>query len=245
MKFSPANTKLKKLSMRIGLKVYSFDLLSGHSCPGAKDCLAYSNYDPDTDSYSLVDGPDQQFRCYSASQEHQYTGVYNHRLANLESIREFKSTNKLATALCNRLPKDAKVIRIHSSGDFDSKRYFQAWLLVARRNPHIHFYAYTKMLPFWIANVIPDNMVLTASRGGKFDHLIDQHNLREVIVVYSEQEAETRGLELDNDDHHAYDPDRRSINFALLIHGMGKAGSEQAKVATKHRRAKMLQKVTV
>jgi hypothetical protein len=238
VKFSPANTKLQKLSKRIEKRVDSFDLLSGHSCPGAKDCLAYSNYDPETDTYSLVDGPDQQFRCYSASQENQYTGVYNHRLENLEGVRKHKTANQIATALCNRLPKDAEVIRIHSSGDFDSKRYFQAWLLVAKRNPHIHFYAYTKMLPFWIANVIPDNMVLTASRGGKYDHLIDAHGLREVIVVYSEQEAANRDLELDNDDHHAYDPNRRDVNFALLIHGMGPTGSKQAKIAASIRKTK-------
>ena len=94
MKFSPANTKLKKLEKKTGKRVFSFDLLSGHTCPGAKDCLAMVLYDWATDQYSLHDGPDQQFRCYSASQEMQYTGAYNHRLANWESIKKLNSTQQ-------------------------------------------------------------------------------------------------------------------------------------------------------
>ena len=241
MKFSKANTKLKKLQKKTGRRVYSFDLLSGHTCPGAKDCLAKANYDWDTDEYKLVDGPDQQFRCYSASQEAQYTDVYNHRLANWESVSELGSANKIASGLCGALPANAETIRIHSAGDFFNISYFRAWLLVAKRNPDVIFYAYTKMNPFWIKSraIMPDNLIMTASRGGKWDHLIDEHNLREVVVVYSEEEADELGLELDNDDSHAADPDRKDQNFALLIHGMGPAGSLQAKIAASVRKSKI------
>ena len=48
VKFSPANAKLKALNhvpelqswLQDRRKVYSFDLLSGWSCPQAKDCLS-------------------------------------------------------------------------------------------------------------------------------------------------------------------------------------------------------------
>ena len=86
---------------------------------------------------------------------------------------------------------------------------------------------------------MPDNLIMTASRGGKWDHLIDEHNLREVVVVYSEEVADELGLELDNDDSPAADPDRRDQNFALLIHGMGPAGSLQAKIAATVRKSKI------
>ena len=240
MKFSKANTKLKKLQKKTGRKVYSFDLLSGHTCPGAKDCLAKVVYNWDDDSYKLQDGPDQQFRCYSASQEAQYTPVYNHRLANWESVQELDSTNQIASGLCAELPNDAETVRIHSAGDFFKKSYFQAWILVAKRNPDKIFYAYTKMNPFWVKNrtIIPDNLIMTASRGGKWDHLIDEHNLREVVVVYSAEEADALNLELDNDDSHAADPNGKNQNFALLIHGMGPAGSRQAKIAASVRKPK-------
>ena len=230
MKFSPANTKLRKLQKKTGRKVYSFDLLSGHSCPGAKSCLAKVVYDWATDSYSLEDGEDQEFRCYSASQENQYPGTYNHRLANWESVDAEKNPNKLSLSLLQALPSDAETVRIHSSGDFFTMKYFQAWISLAKREPDKLFYAYTKFLPAWIKyrKILPDNMVLTASRGGKWDHLIDQHGLREVKVIYDPSEA--NGLAIDSDDSIAADPLRRNENFALLIHGQGKAGSRQAKV---------------
>ena len=232
IKFSPANSKLKKLAKKTGRKVYSFDLLSGHTCPAAKDCLAKTVYDWDEDSYSLVDGPPQQFRCYSASQENQYSGVYNLRLANWEGISELKGTNKIAAALSEAMPDDAETIRIHSSGDFFRNDYFLAWVLLAKRHPEIIFYAYTKMNVFWVRHkgLIPPNMILTASRGGKFDNLIDEHGLREVKVVYSDDEVKASGLELDDDDSHAADPDNKDKSYLLMIHANGPAGSMQARV---------------
>ena len=238
MKFSKANSKLQKLQKKIGRQVYSFDLLSGHTCPGAKDCHAAVEYDWDKDEYKLVDGPDQQFRCYSASQEAQYSNVYNSRLQNWEDVASYRSANQLASALCSVLPQDAETNRWHSAGDFFNKVYFLASILVAKRNPDKVFYAYTKFLPAWVKfrNQIPDNFVLTASRGGKWDHLIDEHKLREVVVVYSEAEAYELGLELDDDDSHAARPELRDQNFALLIHGNGQAGSRQAKIHSALRR---------
>ena len=64
-----------------------------------------------------------------------------------------------------------------------------------------------------------DNFILTASRGGRDDHLINEHNLRESVVVFSEDEAYERGLEIDHNDSHAAVPDWEYDDFALLIHG--------------------------
>lgn len=237
MRFSPANIKLKKLQEVLKRRVFSFDILSGHTCPGAKDCLAKVVYDWVQDSYKLVDGPKQKFRCYSASQEAQYTATYNLRLENWESVDKLKSANSIASGLSRSLPAKAETVRIHTAGDFFKEIYFLAWLLVAKRHPDVVFYAYTKMNPFWVKHrrIMPDNLILTASRGGKWDHLIDEHGLRESVVVYSEDEADQLGLELDDNDSHAADPSKRDQNFALLIHGMGPAGSRQAKIAAKIR----------
>ena len=73
---------------------------------------------------------------------------------------------------------------------------------------------------------MPDNLVLTASRGGKYDELIDLHGWKEALVVYSEQEAIDKGLEIDHDDTHAA---FGKENFALLIHGTQPAGSAASK----------------
>lgn len=232
MKFSKANTKLQKLQKLTNKRVYSFSLLSGHTCPGAKDCLAMVVYDWAKNNYTLEDGPEQKFRCYAASQEMQYTGVYNHRLSNWESVEKISSPHKIANKLDGVFPPDAEIVRIHDAGDFFKKKYFFAWVLLALKHPNVVFYAYTKMNPFWIEyqDQIPDNMVLTASRGGRWDSLIDSHGLREAIVVEHEWQAQKMGLSIDIDDSIAYNPSRRNENFALMIHGQGPQGSNQAKL---------------
>ena len=106
-----------------------------------------------------------------------------------------------------------------------------AWYAVALNNPNTLFYAYTKSLRFWLSvNEFPilHNFVLTASYGGREDHLIDEFNLRSAKVVFSEAEANILGLEIDHDDSHAARPSLRDTSFALLLHGTQPKGSEAA-----------------
>jgi hypothetical protein len=139
-----------------------------------------------------------------------------------------KSPMAAADALGDALPADAGCVRIHVAGDFKLLNYFDTWLEVAVRNPRCRFYAYTKSIPFWVKRMeaIPPNFLLTASRGGKADCLIDEHGIREARVVYSEAEDEALGLEIDHDDSHAALP---GPSFALLIHGIQPKGSEAGK----------------
>jgi hypothetical protein len=120
------------------------------------------------------------------------------------------------------------MVRLHVSGDFFSQDYFDAWMTVAQQNDDVIFYAYTKSLPFWLARgaVLPKNMRLVASRGGKWDNLIQTNGLRAATVVYSEAEAAELGLPIDHDDSHAY---AGHSNFALLLHGTQPASSQAAK----------------
>lgn len=235
--FSEANAKIKSLAnvdslkkYLIGRKVYSFDLISGWSCPGAKDCL--SKVHVLDGKRTVVDGPHTQFRCFSASQEALFPNVYNKRMDNFElakkaSVCEFQ----VANLLDGYLPKKAGIVRIHVGGDMFTRKYFKGWLWMAVRNPTVLFYAYTKSLNLWaeFKDIIPDNFVLTASRGGKHDQLIDKYGFREAKVVFSEAEAEKLGLEIDHDDSHAADVSKKNQSFALLIHGTQPKGSEAGK----------------
>ena len=238
IKFSKANAKIEALKevpelakyLEDKRKVYSFDLLSGYSCPFAKECLSKATVNSDG-KRKIKDGPDTLFRCFSASQEVQYTNVYNLRKGNFDAMRAIKNRSGMVQLLNDNLPKKAGIVRIHVAGDFFNEKYFQAWLLVAAINPNVLFYAYTKSLKFWIdnLNIIPENFILTASRGGRSDDLIQPFQLRETVVVFSESEANTLGLEIDHDDSHACRPDLQNNNFALLIHGSQPKGSEASK----------------
>jgi len=237
-KFSEANAKIEALKdhpvisqwLTNGRKVYSFDLISGWSCPFAKDCLAKAIIVDG--KRKIQDGPDMEFRCFSASQEVQYTNTYNLRNRNFDAMRQCDTSDEMVKEINHALPKKAGVVRIHVAGDFFNFKYFLAWCKVARMNPNVLFYAYTKSLKFWIQadakNLIPDNLVLTASRGGRLDDLIELYNLRETIVVHTEQEAWDKGLEIDHDDSHAANPNNRNNDFALLIHGTQAKGSKAA-----------------
>lgn len=222
LKFSEGknNGKLKKLEEKINKKVYVLNLLAGHTCLFADKCLAKAVEVDGT--VKIWNGEKQEYRCYAASISIAFPTVYRSQKYNTDLIRNTRGRKKLFELLDASLPKDAQVVRIHSSGDFLSLAYFDAWLDLARKYPKITFYAYTKSLPFWVKrlNEIPKNMILTASWGGKADKLIDKHSLRSARVVYSEQEAKDLKLDIDHNDFSAYNPKKRDRNFSLLIHGI-------------------------
>ena len=127
------------------------------------------------------------------------------------------------------LPPNAGIVRIHVAGDFFNQEYMHAWYTVALLNPRVLFYAYTKSIKYLLSvREFPDiwNFVLTASYGGRDDHMIDEFNLRSAKVVFSEAEAAELGLEIDHDDSHAAKPTLRDQSFALLLHGTQPKGSE-------------------
>ena len=242
LKFSKANSKTQALKEVADLqryfrkrgrktsKVYSMDLLSGYSCPAAEKCLSRAVVLPNG-KRAIRDGKKTEFRCFSASQEAQYSGTYNLRKHNFDLLRGL-TIDEMIELIDDSLPDDAGVVRIHVAGDFFNRDYMLAWYYVASLNPSTLFYAYTKSLRFWVGAItelpILENFVLTASYGGRYDYMIDQFHLRSAKVVFSEAEANKLGLEIDHDDSHAANPAWRKTDFALLIHGTQPAGSEAA-----------------
>jgi hypothetical protein len=226
LKFGNGNAKLEE-------GIYHVSLLSGHTCPGAQECLAKVNLQ----TGKLIDG-EGSFWCFSGLQEAMFPAVRRQREHNTNLLRyKYPTFDGMVGLIERSLPVHARYIRIHVGGDFFNQIYFDAWIETAKRNPGIIFYAYTKSLNFWVArlNDIPDNFRLTASRGGRWDHLIEPNNLRTAEVVFTEAEANIRGLEIDHDDSHAYGDDPKS--FALLIHGVQRKGSEASKAVSARRKA--------
>ena len=220
--FAPANRKLKALETLTGKKVYSFSLLSGHNCPFAKDCQSFAVETPA--GIRIKDGKHTKFRCFSASNEVLFPAVYKTRKSNgiiLEAAA--KSINNAAAILLSNIPAKCGIMRIHIGGDFKTQAYFDTWLEVAKALPQVSFYAYTKSIPFWVKrlDVIPNNLILTASIGGKRDDLALAHNLR-TATVYTTKSLVPKKVPIDHDDSHAALPKFRNKSFALLEHGVQK-----------------------
>ncbi len=232
LKFGEPNAKLKALTKKLKVTLKTFSLPSGWTCPAAKDCLSKAN----RETGKIQDGPDTQFRCFQASAEAVYPSLRKAVWHNFDLIKTVSKdgADAIADLICESLPKKFDVLRVHVGGDYFSKVYLQAWVIVATRYPDKIFYSYSKSLHFFADVARPDNLVLTASRGGKFDELIDLNGWKEAVVVFSEQEAIDKGLEIDHDDSHAA---FGAKSFALLLHGTQPKGSEASVALSALRKA--------
>lgn len=219
---------------------YNFNLPAGFTCPFAQKCL--SKADPITGK--IKDAPNIDFRCYAAGEEARYPTTRAQRWSNFEALKTIGLDNiegmakSITNAINHTLPRGHNIFRLHSSGDFFNNNYLKAWILVAQKMPDITFYAYTKSVPYVLQNLpLPNNFIITVSKGGQYDDLIDKYGLKFSVVVFSEEQAENYvwidkdgkqhvGLEIDHDDSHAYKDDKP---FALLIHGVQPAGSIASK----------------
>ena len=179
--------------------VYEFNLPTGTTCPFALECKVV--VDRLTGKFDVTKG---QYRCYASSAE-RFPAVRNHRWNNFEYVKN----NNIPI-----IPKDCKAIRIHSSGDFFNQKYFDMWVQLAKDNPEIEMWAYTKSLKYWVnrINDIPNNLILTASYGGSLDYLIEEYNLKNVKVYNNINEVPIERTIDKNDDYARI----KNINFALL-----------------------------
>ena len=250
LSFGNGNAKLKALRQAAAdklnidprkVRILTLTLPAGFSCPGASECLAFA--DPMTGQ--VWDSPTLKFRCFEASAE-RYENVRQQNWHNFNLLRRLKVADDMAELILASLESatskfkadDVVIVRIHVGGDFYSKAYLQGWnkaLRASQQNPmRIIGYAYTKSLHH-VASLAPedmgletlaDNFVLTASEGGRFDWLIEQIAIKSVKVVYTPEQAESEGLEIDHDDSHAVFGQE---SFGLLIHGTQPKGTKPAK----------------
>lgn len=96
-----------------------------------------------------------------------------------------------------------RAVRIHDSGDFYDRRYFERWMRIAEKRPHVLFYAYTKEVSMLkpLVDWLPENMRLIFSTGGLEDALIDRENDRHAEVFPDLGSLEAAGYfdQADND----------------------------------------------
>lgn len=218
LKFSNSNKKLDKITEWLDVRksdIKIFNLPPVTTCPYAYDCQKI-------------------YKCYAISLEEYRTDFKANNKYNFDLLRKHhKSIDKMADLIDSSLPK-AKIIRIHSSGDYFNERYLKAWIKVSQleHNKNIIFYSYTTSIPFWINNLDEinslDNFKLIASLGtNNQDHLIKKYNLQFSKVVYSENEADRLGLKADYNEKMAIS---QNDNFALVIHGTQPKNHESYKI---------------
>lgn len=217
LKFGKGNGKIEH---------HTFSLPAGYTCPGAAACLARAN----RETGEIRDGRGATYRCFAASMEARFPSVRDSRWRNLEALR---ASDDMAALISASLPRKAETVRIHVSGDYYSRAYLDAWIQVARERPEVIFYGYTKsahLLP--PKSELPANLRIVVSRGTKFGtERACELGYSFAHVVFSPEET---NLPIDHDDSHAIAADH---DFALLIHGTQRAGSEAAKALQqlKHR----------
>lgn len=211
IKFTCGNKKLNHLADALHLKknqVVCFDLPAGWTCPNAVDCKAKA----DRYTGKITDGKGMKFRCYASSVESYSPGARKVRWDNFIGVK----TNALEN-LENALNPKIKIIRIHSSGDFFSPEYFQAWVKFAENHPEIIIFGYTKIADYVKFNK-PSNFKLVYSKGGK-----DDKNSQDLPSCYVSQNPEIEYPEIkhacsgnDTDD---YDCIMSGLSFVLKVHG--------------------------
>lgn len=237
LKFSTGNGKLKNRLI--------FNIPAGYACPHAGVCKTMA----DRATGKILDLPQfggtdaDEYRCFAAMAETRPT-VREARWHNWDLLRETMHMNGNQAMLLRDLIDMSLLVqpqkdltRIHESGDFWTENYMRAWIMVAQERPQQKFYAFTKSLGMWLnlRDIIPSNFYLTASQGGTLDYLIPKYPevfKRVAYVVYTEEEAARRGLEIDHSDELCLG----TKPFALLVHGSQRAGSEASKAISKRKK---------
>jgi len=173
------NSKLQKTAKEFGVKIFNFSIPAGNdkasgkiTCPFAGSCLKL---------------------CYAKKGAYRWGNVERALSRRYEASKEADFVQRITDEL-NKVKKDKQVyIRIHDSGDFYSPAYFVKWLEIARLNPSVRFYAYTKSHSFIRGIELPENVDLIFSLGSKNDELIDVENERHSKIFYSVDEMQSSG----------------------------------------------------
>lgn len=220
LKFSKDNSKMHELAHMLGVKkthVTSFDIPAGFTCPAASLCQTYAN----KRTGKLTHGAHSKFNCYASKIESAFPSARRAHWYNFEAIRACKNdVTAMRDLILASIPKSAKIVRIHSSGDFFNTAYFHAWAEVAWARPDLVFFGYTKVLPL-LQMPRPSNMHLVYSHGGNYDIEAAKLQVPTCYVVKDIAEAEAMGIPVacaystSPDDYNYIIADK---SFAIVIH---------------------------
>jgi hypothetical protein len=221
----------------------TFALPSGYTCPGALLCLAKA----DRLTGHITDGPKQVFRCHEASIECHRPTARKSRWRNYELIRYLDASpmaDLLMAGISAARMYQTTHLRWFTGGDCFSPLLRDAIIRCSSATPELIHYLYTKNLYIWVEDtenpaglmMLPPNLRVTASWGGKFDHLLEAGIFpRTSRVLNTEEEAAALDLKIDYDDRLAWQD--TPTHFCHLSHGTQRPGSEAGNAIRARRKA--------
>lgn len=214
MQLLTQNAKMKKSSQN-GINVFNFGIPAFQSETGLKTCPNASN---------CVSG------CYARTGTYRFKNTVNAYETRLKLTQTPDFVPLLVADINLKLLQSRSkglkcIIRIHDSGDFYSKDYAKSWFEIMRQfssQPDIQFYAYTKMIQmfneFYAANLVPSNLKLIYSFGGKEDSHIDTSRHRHSKVFENETDLVSNGyIDASQDDMLAL---TENLKVGLVYHGV-------------------------
>lgn len=193
-RLSDGNSKLKKDG------IVSFNLIPILHCPSAGACKAF---------------------CYATVGQQAFKSGVLRRARAFLATQQYDFVPKMVQEVRRAIARGTQAVRIHDSGDFYSYDYMLSWFEIARANPSVRFYAYTKMIALvkraHKAGLVPDNFRLIQSLGGLTDARID-YSLPHSRIFSSLSDLLDAGYAdaSESDGPAAFG---KSPNIGLVIHG--------------------------
>jgi hypothetical protein len=169
------NTKLKKTSKALGLRVFNFGIPAYKSasgkltCPMADECVKF---------------------CYAKKGAYVWSNVQ----PAFEKRYQLSKTNDFVGAMNSEiLKKKPDYIRVHDSGDYYSRAYLHKWIEVAIHNPSVRFYSYTNMVSMMLNVSLPANYDIIFSDSGKQKNLINERKHRHTKIFQNSNDLISAG----------------------------------------------------
>lgn len=169
------NSKLKKTSKEMGVRLFNFGIPAletpdgKRTCPFAGSCAKF---------------------CYAQKGAYSWGNV---KPAFKARYMLTKDENFVEIMVEEIKKKKMEYLRVHDSGDYYSRGYIAKWLEVMKRLPEVRFYSYTKSHSLFEGLDLPENFDMIKSVGGKHDDRINPETDRHAFIFDSKEELEDAG----------------------------------------------------
>ena len=171
------NSKLKKTSKELGLRVFNFGITAYKTskgkltCPFADACIKF---------------------CYAQKGAYIWSNVAKVFEQRYELTKQDNFIDIMKSEI---IKKRVDFLRVHDSGDFYSNKYFLKWMQIANELPNVKFYAYTNSISIVKnnSNSIPNNFDFIFSDSGKQTNLINKNKDRHTKIFKTETELQKAG----------------------------------------------------